>query len=475
MKEDKFKDECGIFGVHGYPSAAKLTYLGIFALQHRGQESAGIVTSDGHELLSHRGMGLVTDVFDAHRVHELIGKIAIGHVRYSTTGASRFENAQPLTITSSSKGPLSICHNGNLVNATQLRIKLEKRGAIFQTTSDSEVIIQLIIKSKFSQLSEAIKDTLAEVKGAYSLLLMTPDELIGIRDPLGFRPLCIGRLGKAYLLASETCALDLAGAVYLRDVQPGEMVIINSQGLKSHRLLPAHDPELFEASFIREESKPKETQCIFEFIYFARPDSKIFGENVYEMRKELGRQLVREHPVEVDVVIPVPDSGVCAALGVAEEANIPYELGLMRNHYVGRTFIDPKQAIRKIGVQIKLNPIREVIENKRIIVVDDSIVRGTTCQKIMKMLYNVGAKEIHLRISSPPIKFPCFYGIDTPTSKELIAANYSIEEIRNFLNVDTLGYLSIDGLLRPVRNFNKGFCLACFNGDYPIKEGKKNY
>ncbi|MDI6736817.1 MAG: amidophosphoribosyltransferase [bacterium] len=472
MKEDKFKDECGIFGVYGYPKAAKLTYLGIFALQHRGQESAGIVTSDGNELISHRGMGLVTDVFDAHRVHELIGKIAIGHVRYSTTGASRFENAQPLTIASSSKGPLSICHNGNLVNATQLRIKLEKRGAVFQTTSDSEVIIQLIIKSKFPQLPEAISDALSEVKGAYSLLLMTPDELIGIRDPLGFRPLCIGRLGKAYILASETCALDLAGAVYLRDVQPGEMVIINSQGLKSHRLLTTHQPELFEACLGGEEPEPKETQCIFEFIYFARPDSKIFGENVYEIRKELGRQLVREYPIEADVVIPVPDSGVCAALGVSEEADIPYELGLMRNHYVGRTFIDPKQAIREMGVQIKLNPVRKVIENKRIIVVDDSIVRGTTCQKIMRMLHDVGAKEIHLRISSPPIKFPCFYGIDTPTSKELIAANHSIEGIRNFVNVDTLGYLSIDGLLKPVRNFNKGFCLACFNGDYPIKEMK---
>ncbi|MFH1561813.1 MAG: amidophosphoribosyltransferase [Nitrospirota bacterium] len=471
MKEDKFKDECGIFGIYGHSKAAtrqasKLTYLGIFALQHRGQESAGIVTSDGNELLSHRGMGLVTEVFDTQRIQELIGKMAIGHVRYSTTGASRFENAQPLTI-SSSKGPLAICHNGNLVNATQLRVKLERKGAVFQTTSDSEVIVQLITRSKFPQLPEAISDALSEVKGAYSLLLMTLDELIGIRDPLGFRPLCIGRLGKTYILASETCALDLTGAVYLRDVQPGEMVVINRKGLKSYRLVPTYQPELFE-----EETSHQEAQCIFEYIYFARPDSKIFGENVYEIRKELGRQLVREHPIEADVVIPIPDSGVSAALGFAEESKISYELGLMRNHYVGRTFIDPKQSIREMGVQVKLNPVREVVENKRVVVIDDSIVRGTTCQKIMKMLRNVGAKEIHLRISSPPIKFPCFYGIDTPTSKELIAANNSIEGIRNFIGVDTLGYLSIDGLLKPFKDSKKGFCLACFNGNYPIKEGK---
>lgn len=467
MEEDKFKDECGIFGIYGHPKAAKLTYLGIFALQHRGQESAGIVISDGNELISHRGMGLVTEVFDTQRLQELIGKIAMGHVRYSTTGASRFENAQPLTI-SSSKGSLAICHNGNLVNAHQLRAKLERKGAVFQTTSDSEIIVQLISRSKFPQLPEAISDALSEVKGAYSLLLMTPDELIGIRDPQGFRPLCIGRLGKTYILASETCALDLAGAVYLRDVQPGEIVIINRKGLKSYRLIPSYQPELFE-----EETSLQETQCIFEFIYFARPDSKVFGERVYEIRKELGRQLVREHEIDADVVIPIPDSGVSAALGFAEESKIPYELGLMRNHYVGRTFIDPKQSIREMGVQVKLNPVREVVENKRVVVIDDSIVRGTTCQKIMRMLRNVGASEIHLRISSPPIKFPCFYGIDTPTTKELIASEHSIAQIKDFIGVDTLGYLSINGLLKPMRNSNKGFCLACFNGDYPIKEGKE--
>lgn len=466
MEEDKFKDECGIFGIYGHPKAAMMTYLGIFALQHRGQESAGIVVSDGNELIHHRGMGLVTDVFDNHRIRELQAKAAIGHVRYSTAGGSHLENAQPLTILSG-RGQLAIGHNGNLVNTKHLRIKLEKEGAIFQTTSDSEIIIQLITHSKMPDLYGAIGDALSEINGAYSLLLMTPNELIGIRDPYGFRPLCIGKLEKAYVLASETCALDLIGAKYIRDVQPGEMVIINRRGLKSYEAIPSYQYDLFtEENYLPK----KEAQCIFEYIYFARPDSKIFGENVYEIRKELGRQLVREHPIEADVVIPIPDSGVSAAMGFAEESKIPYELGLIRNHYVGRTFIDPRQSIREMGVHIKLNPVREVIENKRVVVVDDSIVRGTTCQKIMKMLHNVGAKEIHLRISSPPIKFSCFYGIDTPTSKELIAANHSIEEIKNFMDVHTLGYLTIDGLLKPVERSNKTFCLACFNGNYPIRE-----
>lgn len=460
MKEDKFHDECGIFGVYGHPKAGRLTYLGIFALQHRGQESAGIVTSDGNNLKTERGMGLVTDVFNNQKLQELSGKIAMGHVRYSTTGSSKFENAQPLTMVSK-RGQIAIGHNGNLINIKQLRTKLEKEGTAFQTTSDSEIIIQLIAHSKMTDLHLAISDALSEVKGAYSLLLMTPNELIGIRDPYGIRPLCIGKLGRAYILSSETCALDLIEARYLRDVQPGEMVIINHTGLKSYRAVPSYQYDLFEGE--------KEAQCIFEYIYFARPDSKIFGENVYEVRKELGRQLAREHPVQADVVIPIPDSGVSAALGFAEESKIPYQLGLIRNHYVGRTFIDPKQAIREMGVQIKLNPVREVVENKKVVMVDDSIVRGTTCQKIMKMIRHAGAKEIHLRISSPPIKFSCFYGIDTPTSKELIAANHSIEEIRNFMEVDTLGYLSIDGLLKPV-NANKTFCLACFNGNYPIRE-----
>ncbi|MEW6096087.1 MAG: amidophosphoribosyltransferase [bacterium] len=466
MEEDKFKDECGIFGIYGHPKAARMTYLGIFALQHRGQESAGIVTSDGNTLIRHRGMGLVTDVFDNQRVREIEGKIAMGHVRYSTTGGTHIENAQPLTIISG-RGQLAIGHNGNLVNTKYLRNKLEKEGAIFQTTSDSEVIVQLISHSKMSDLHEAISDALSNVKGAYSLLLMTPNELIGVRDPFGFRPLCIGRLERAYVLASETCALDMVGAKYIRDVEPGEMVIINRKGLKSYEAVPSYQYDLFtEGKYMPE----KEAQCIFEYIYFARPDSKIFGENVYKIRKELGRQLVREHPVDADVVIPIPDSGVSAAMGFAEESKIHYELGLIRNHYVGRTFIDPEQSIREVGVQIKLNPVREVIENKKVVVVDDSIVRGTTCQKIMKMIRNVGAKEIHLRISSPPIRFSCFYGIDTPSSKELIASNNSIEEIRNFMEVDTLGYLSIDGLLKPVEKHNKAFCLACFNGNYPIKE-----
>lgn len=468
MKEDKFRDECGLFGVYGHPKASRLTYLGIFALQHRGQESAGMVVSNGNELINHRGMGLVTDVFDNQRLRELPGKISLGHVRYSTAGGSRFENAQPL-ILSSSKGHLAIGHNGNLVNIKQLRTKLEKRGAVFQTTSDSELIAQLIAHSKIPDLPGAICDALSDVKGAYSLLLMTPNELIGIRDPYGVRPLCLGRLGKAYIFSSETCALDLIGATYIRDVEPGEMIIINRKGMKSYEIVHSSQYDLFV-----EEKRlfKKEAQCIFEFIYFARPDSKIFGESVYAIRKELGKQLAKEHLVEADVVIPIPDSGVSAALGFAEEAKIPYQLGLIRNHYVGRTFIDPKQSIREMGVQIKLNPIRELIENKKVVVIDDSIVRGTTCQKIMRMLHNAGTKEIHLRISSPPIKFSCFYGIDTPTSKELIAANHSIEEIRDFMNVDTLGYLSIDGLLKSI-NSNKTFCLACFNGNYPIKEKRE--
>jgi len=461
VKEDKFRDECGLFGVYGHPKASRLTYLGIFALQHRGQESAGIVVSDGNELIYHRGMGLVTEVFDNQRLRELPGRISIGHIRYSTTGESRFENAQPL-ILSSSKGQLAIGHNGNLVNTKQLRTKLEKRGAVFQTTSDSELIVQLIAHSKIPDLPEAICDALSYVKGAYSLLLMTPKELIGIRDPYGVRPLCIGGLEKAYIFSSETCALDLIGAKYIRDVEPGEMVIINRKGMKSYEIV---SPSQYDLFIEEKRGWKKKAQCIFEFIYFARPDSKIFGESVYEVRKELGRQLAREHMVEADVVIPIPDSGVSAALGFAEEAKIPYQLGLIRNHYVGRTFIDPKQSIREIGVQIKLNPIREVIENKKVVVIDDSIVRGTTCQKIMKMMHQAGAKEIHLRISSPPIKFPCFYGIDTPTSKELIAANYSIEGIRDFMGVDTLGYLSISGLLKPFSS-KKIFCLACFNGVY---------
>jgi len=468
VKEDKFRDECGLFGVYGHPKASRLTYLGIFALQHRGQESAGMVVSNGNELINHRGMGLVTDVFDNQRLRELPGKISLGHVRYSTAGGSRFENAQPL-ILSSSKGHLAIGHNGNLVNIKQLRTKLEKRGAVFQTTSDSELIAQLIAHSKIPDLPGAICDALSDVKGAYSLLLMTPNELIGIRDPYGVRPLCLGRLGKAYIFSSETCALDLIGATYIRDVEPGEMIIINRKGMKSYEIVHSSQYDLFV-----EEKRlfKKEAQCIFEFIYFARPDSKIFGESVYAIRKELGKQLAKEHLVEADVVIPIPDSGVSAALGFAEEAKIPYQLGLIRNHYVGRTFIDPKQSIREMGVQIKLNPIRELIENKKVVVIDDSIVRGTTCQKIMRMLHNAGTKEIHLRISSPPIKFSCFYGIDTPTSKELIAANHSIEEIRDFMNVDTLGYLSIDGLLKSI-NSNKTFCLACFNGNYPIKEKRE--
>lgn len=465
MLEDKFHDECGIFGMFGHKKAARAVYLGLFALQHRGQESAGIVASYNRELHSYKGMGLVTEVFNQQSIAEINGNIAIGHVRYSTAGDSRIENAQPLVI-NSSKGQIAIGHNGNLVNTKYLREQLEKNGAIFQTTSDTEVIAQLIARSKMDNLIDAISDALFDVKGAYSLLLMTPDELIGIRDPLGVRPLCLGKLDNAYVLASESCALDLVKAKYLREVEPGEMVIINQNGLTCRKAISFRQYELF----------PLEIQkafCIFEYIYFARPDSFLFNKSVYHVRKRLGQQLAREYPVNADVIIPIPDSGVSAALGVAEDSNIPYQLGLIRNLYVGRTFINPKQDIRELGVAVKLNPVKEVIKNKRVVVVDDSIVRGTTCQKIMKLIRESGAREIHLRISSPPIKFPCYYGIDTPTTRELIAATHSLEQIKGFMNVDSLGYLSIEGLLKATDIPDSPFCLGCFTGSYPIGGCKK--
>jgi amidophosphoribosyltransferase len=448
---DDLGEKCAIFGVYGHPEAAKLAYLGLYALQHRGQESSGIVSSDGTTLHAEIGMGLVADVFNERRLAKLPGHMAIGHNRYSTTGSSLLRNAQPMVI-SYAGGSLAIAHNGNLVNATEIRRELEQRGAIFRSTTDTEVVVHLMARSAETALADQVVDALRQVRGAYSLLLMTEREMIGVRDSFGFRPLALGRLGnEAYVLASETCALDLIEAEYVRDVEPGEMVVIRQDGVECFHPFPP----------------TRQAFCIFEFIYFARPDSIIFEKNVYPIRKALGRQLAREAYVEADVVVPVPDSGVPAALGYAEEAGIPFEMGLIRNHYVGRTFIEPQQAIRHFGAKVKLNPVKHFLRGKRVVVVDDSIVRGTTGQKIVSMLKNAGAKEVHVRISSPPSISPCFYGIDTPSKRELIASNQSVEEICAFLGADSLAYLSLNGLLQTVSPDGHRFCTACFTGDYP--------
>jgi amidophosphoribosyltransferase len=451
LASDKFHDECGVFGVYGHTEAANLTYLGLHALQHRGQEGAGICSSDGKQLYIEKSMGLVVDIFTEKRLRRLPGEIAIGHNRYSTAGSSVLKNVQPI-VANFSLGSLAIAHNGNLVNALELRRELENDGAIFQSNSDSEVIVHLIANSRHKGLEERIIDSLSRLYGAFSLLIMSEDELIAVRDPYGFRPLSIGSFDGAYVLASETCAFDLIGAAYIRDVEPGEMVVINKNGIESIRAMPS-----------------KRAFCIFEFIYFSRPDSCIFGyKNVNAVRKDLGRQLARESPVDADLVIPVPDSGVPAALGYAEESRIPFDFGLIRNHYVGRTFIEPRQSIRHFGVKIKLNPVRRLLEGKRIVVVDDSIVRGTTSKKIVKMLKEGGgAKEVHMRISSPPTIGPCFYGIDTPTRKELIASTHSIVEIKKYITSESLAYLSLEGLLNVAPDSEK-YCTACFDNNYPV-------
>ncbi|MGH7886931.1 MAG: amidophosphoribosyltransferase [Candidatus Binatia bacterium] len=454
---DKFHDECAVMGVYGHPEAANMVYLGLYALQHRGQESCGIVTSDGEGLISHRQMGLVADVFKEDVIKRLEGRSAIGHNRYSTTGQSHLKNAQPFVV-EYSQGPIAISHNGNLVNGALLRDELEQSGSIFQSTTDTEVVIHLIATSKEPTLMGRIIEALSRCRGAYSLLFLTLDKLIAARDPYGFRPLVLGRFpeGKnrgAYVFASETCALDLIEAEYVRDVEPGEILTIGPGG-------------------VVESLKPfppaPHAKCIFEYIYFARPDSKLFGHNVYQVRKALGRQLARENGVDADLVTPVPDSGVPAAMGYAEESKIPLEFGLIRNHYVGRTFIEPQQTIRNFGVKIKLNAQRDVLNGKRVIVVDDSIVRGTTSRKIIRMLRDAGAKEVHLRISSPPTISPCYYGIDTPTRTELIASSNSTEEIRRFVEADTLAYLSNDGMYAYFKGEKKGFCDACFTANYPV-------
>ena len=447
---DKFHEECGVFGIYGHPDAANLTYLGLYALQHRGQESAGIVSSDGKQLYGQKAMGLVADIFVEERIKKLLGYAAIGHNRYSTTGESIAVNIQPILV-NFALGTLAIAHNGNLVNAGILKDELEAYGSIFQSTMDSEVIIHLIAQSRMATMHERIVDALSHVQGSYSLLLITENELIAVRDPHGFRPLSLAELDGAYVVASETCAFDLIEATYIREIAPGEMVVINSKGIQSSFPFKKADP----------------SHCIFEFIYFARPDSMVFGQNVYSIRTEFGRQLARETKVAADVVIPVPDSGVPAALGYAEEAGIPFDTGLIRNHYVGRTFIEPRQSIRHFGVKIKLNPVRDAIKGKRVVVVDDSIVRGTTSKKIIKMIRNAGATEIHMRISSPPTSYPCFYGIDTPTRQELIASSHSIEEIRKYITADTLGYISMDGIQKVVP-YRMNYCAACFDGAYPV-------
>lgn len=455
-KFDKFHDECAVMGIYGHPEAANMVYLGLYALQHRGQESCGIVTSDGKGLISHRQMGLVADAFKEDVIKRLEGQNAIGHNRYSTQGQSHLKNAQPFVV-EYSQGPIAIAHNGNLVNGTLLRNELEQAGSIFQSTSDTEVIIHLIATSKEPTLMGRIVEALSRCRGAYSLLFLTLDKLIAARDPYGFRPLVLGRFpeGKnrgAYVFASETCALDLIEAEYVRDVEPGEIVTIGPDGLESLKPFPP----------------VPHAKCIFEYIYFARPDSKLFGHNVYQVRKSLGRQLARESGIDADLVTPVPDSGVPAAMGFAEESKIPLEFGLIRNHYVGRTFIEPQQTIRNFGVKIKLNAQRDVLQGKRVIVVDDSIVRGTTSRKIIRMLRDAGAREVHLRISSPATTGPCYYGIDTPTRGELIASANSVEEIRRFVEADTLAYLSNDGMYTYFDGDKKGFCDACFSGNYPV-------
>jgi amidophosphoribosyltransferase len=448
---DKFHDECGVFGIYGHSEAANLAYLGIYAMQHRGQESAGIAASDGHQVRVTKAMGHVADVFNQSVLAKVPGAMAISHVRYSTAGESRLANAQPFLI-DCAHGQIAIAHNGNLVNARELRDELVQEGSIFQTSSDTEVVLHLYAKSRARSVEQAIIESVAQVRGAFSFVMLTQDRLVAVRDPHGFRPLALGQLGDAWVVCSETCALDLIGATYVRDIEPGEVLVISPEGPTSHRPFPP----------------AKLAHCVFEHVYFARPDSYVFGQSVNEVRTNFGRVLAREAPVDADVVVPIPDSGVCAAVGYAEESGIPMRMGLIRNHYVGRTFIEPQQSIRHFGVRVKLNPVRSILEGKRVILVDDSIVRGTTSRKIVKMVKAAGAKEVHMRISCPPTISPCFYGVDTPQRSELIAATHSTEEIRKYLNAESLSYLSLEGLLHAVGNGRKSYCTSCYTGVYPV-------
>ncbi len=459
---DKMNEECGVFGVFNHDETPQLSYYGLHALQHRGQESAGIVTSNGSQFTYHRGMGLVTEVFSNKELEKLTGHMGIGHVRYSTAGESSIENAQPLVFKYRG-GELAIATNGNLVNAVQVRRQLERQGAIFQTTSDTEVIAHLIARSMYEDLEDAVKEALSIIKGAYALLIMTNGKLVVALDPNGLRPLSIGKLDHSYIFSSETCAFDSIGADYVREVEPGELIILDDDGMRSDRFT----------------INTRRSICSFEYIYFARPDSDIAGVNVHLARKRLGKKLAQEHKVIADVITGVPDSSISAAIGYAEEAGIPYELGLIKNRYVGRTFIQPSQELREKGVKMKLSAVRKVVEGKRVVLIDDSIVRGTTSGRIIKMLREAGATEVHVRISSPPVKNPCFYGIDTSSREELIAASKSVEEIREYIGADSLEFLSIEGMLEAINEQEtksqiNQHCLACFNSDYPTEVYQDN-
>jgi amidophosphoribosyltransferase len=459
ITDDKFHEECGVMAIHGHAEASTLAYLGLHALQHRGQESAGIASSDGQTVYVHKAMGLVMDIFSEEVLGKLPGNIAIGHNRYSTTGDSALLNAQPIRV-DCNKGMLALAHNGNLVNANDIRSRLEKAGSIFQTTSDTEVVVHLIAQSKEITLVDAIADALRRLEGAFSLVIMTRDRIFAARDPRGFRPLALGRIKPAagkddtLVVASESCAFDLIGATYEREIKPGELLVVGPEGVTSR--------------FFAEGRK--QTSCIFEHVYFSRPDSEIFGRSVQLSREELGRQLAKEAPVDADIVVPVPDSGVTAALGFASESGLPFRFGLIRNHYVGRTFIEPEQRVRDFGVKLKLNPVRSLLEGKRVVLIDDSIVRGTTSRKIVRMVRDAGATEVHLRISCPPTISPCFYGVDTPSKDQLIAANKNVEEIRAYIGADSLSYLSLGGMKASCGEGAKTtYCTACYTGIYPTE------
>ncbi len=456
---DKFKEECGVFGVFGHSEASTLTQLGLFALQHRGQEACGIVSSDGGDLHQIRRLGLVADNFDAKTLERLPGRSAIGHTRYATAGKSSVREAQPFSVTCQ-HGQIAVCHNGNLPFANRKRLELEKQGAIFNSTSDTETILHSIARTEADNVIEAIAKVLKDTEGAFSLLFLTPDSMIAVRDPRGFRPLVLGKLKDAWAVGSETCAFDLIDAEYVREVQTGEMLVINEKGLQS---------------FFPFEEKPKSI-CTFEHVYFSRPDSVIFGRSVNQSRHLMGRKLAVEHPAEADIVVPVPDSGVAAAIGYSAESGISFRQGIIRNHYIGRTFIEPTQSIRSFGVRLKLNPIQDLIEGNRVVLVDDSIVRGTTSKKIVAMVREAGAKEVHIRISCPPTVSPCYYGVNTPRKAELIAAQMSVEEVRKYIEADSLGYLSMEGMLEAVGFNPDSVCVACWNGNYPteIENGNKD-
>ncbi len=452
---DKLHEECGVFALYDHPEAANLVYLGLYALQHRGQESAGIAVSDGRKIHSVRKMGHVADIFTPDVLNQLPGELAIGHTRYSTAGDTALRNAQPLSV-ACSKGQVAVAHNGNLTNAIELRRELEEDGSIFQSTSDTEVVLHLVARSRERTLAGALRDALLQIEGAFSLVFLAQDHIIVARDPYGFRPLAMGTLelpgGKsAVVFASETCAFDLINATYTGDVEPGEMVIVGPEGMTREYYTRPETP----------------AHCSFEHVYFSRPDSIVFGKPVAESRERMGRLLAREHPAEADVIVPVPDSGVAAAIGYASESGIPYRQALIRNHYVGRTFIEPSQAIRDFGVKLKLNPVRHLLEGKRVVLVDDSIVRGTTSRKIVRMVRNAGAREVHLRISCPPTISPCYYGVDTPSQEELIAANNNLEQIREYVEADSLAYLSLDSLRESIRDSERHFCYSCYTGHYP--------